>query len=262
MYGSRNRTDPPRAVRAGLVGACSSLRRPPAGALPEGGWGVASILRVRFLPSLAPHVVLLSNFRPGMASPHSVQTDSLPHGTAGELDIYAAEFAKLVDRYPPTPSDVPADWLSRLPGEAFLYYHRGTATFGRGARTPIERRGRLYLIHTALVFMWMSWGKPTARDRFQSYAEKGTRRAASLVSLEHYRRAGVLADYNVFSWFFEPVGQWDLSLISAAARTDRVPDPEVQSALRERPVVHCSAETFAALRSAGALPRRDALVLG
>jgi hypothetical protein len=197
-----------------------------------------------------------------MDSSHSVRTGSLPDGTASELDIYAAEFAKLVDRYPPTPSDVPAAWLSRLPNEAFLYYHRGTATFGREARSPIERRGRLYLIHTALVFMWMSWGKPTARDRFRSYAEKGTRRAASLISLEHYRRAGVLADYTVFSWFFEPVGQWDVSLISAAVRTDRVSAPEIRSALREGPVVHCSADTFAALRSAGALPRRDALVLG
>lgn len=197
-----------------------------------------------------------------MASPSSVRTESLPNGAASELDIYAAEFAKLVDRYPPTSSDVPTAWLSRLPNEAFQYYHRGTATFGRAARTPIERRGRLYLIHTALVFMWMSWGEPTARDRFQSYAEKGTRRAASLVSLEHYRRAGVLADYSVFSWFFEPVGQWDLSLISAAVRSDRVSAPDVRSALRERPVVNCSAKTFAALRSAGALPGRDALVLG
>jgi hypothetical protein len=178
-----------------------------------------------------------------------------------ELDIYAAEFAKLVDRHPPTPSDVPSTWLSRLPSEAFHYYYRGTASFGRTARTPIERRGRLYLIHTTLVFMWMSWGEPTARDRFQSHPKMGARRAASLISLEHYRRAGVLADYSVFGWFFEPVGQWDTSLISAAVRSEQVTNDRLRADLRERRIVDCSAGTFSALRSAGALPRRDALAV-
>jgi hypothetical protein len=197
-----------------------------------------------------------------MASPQSIRTESLPNDKANELDIYAAEFAKLVDRYLPSRADVPSAWLTRLPDEAFLYYHRGTKTFGREARTPIERRGRLYLIHTTLLFMWMSWGRSTARDRFLSHAEKGTRRAASLISLEHYRRAGVLADYGVFSWFFEPVGQWDASLISAAVRPDRVPTPGLRGDLRQKPVVDCSADTFSTLRSAGALPGRDALVFG
>ena len=197
-----------------------------------------------------------------MASPQSIRTESLPNDQANELDIYTAEFAKLVDRYLPSRASTPSAWLARLPDEAFLYYHRGTATFGREARTPIERRGRLYLIHTTLVFMWMSWGKPTARDRFQSHAERGTRRAASLIALEHYRRAGVLADYGVFSWFFEPIGQWDTPLISAAVRADRVPDADLRADLRETPVLDCSADTFSTLRSAGALPGRDALVLG
>jgi hypothetical protein len=41
-----------------------------------------------------------------------------------------------------------------------------------------------------------------------------------------------------------------------------VPDVDLRANLREKAVVDCSADTVSALRSAGALPGRDALVLG
>lgn len=196
-----------------------------------------------------------------MASPQTVSAHALPDGDTNELDLYAAEFAKLVSRYSPYRHEAPSAWLSRLPNEVYLYFHRGTTTFGRDARTPIERRGRLYLIHTALVFMWMNWGKSTARQRFQSKAEKGTRRAASLIALEHYKRGGVFADYNTFDWFFQPVDEWTVTLISAAVRSERIPDPELKDSVEETPLAQCTVGTISALRSASALPARKNLVL-
>lgn len=196
-----------------------------------------------------------------MASPQTVSADALPDGDTTELDLYASEFAKLVSRYSPYRHEAPSEWLSRLPNEAYLYFQRGTSTFGREARTPIERRGRLYLIHTALVFMWMSWGKSTARQRFQSKAHKGTRRAASLITLEHYRRGGVFAAYNTFDWFFQPVDEWTVTLISAAVRSEKIPDPELKASIDETPLARCTVGTVSTLRSTGALPARSNLVL-
>ena len=192
-------------------------------------------------------------------------------GSANELDIFAAEFAKLVERYEPCQQKRPADWLGRLPNEAFEYYDRGLATFGSDARTPIERRGRLYLMHTALLFMWMSWGKKTARRRFKSTPDKGTRRAASLVTLEYYRRCGVLAHYQPSHWFFEPVPEWSVAIIKNSIdprrvdprRVDpsRVDDPEVRGALQDNDTLSCDVQTLAALRNQGAVPSREALSL-
>ena len=184
-----------------------------------------------------------------------------PTNTTAELDLYAAEFAKLVDRYAPSRTDAPSDWLQQLPDEAFSYYHHGTLTFGREAKTPIERRGRLYLIHTALVFMWMTWGKSKARRLFQSHAHKGTRRAASLVMLEHYRRGGVLSTYNVYDWFFRPVDQWQVTLVCEAVQADQVEDAPLQRSLRAETVTQCSAKAFSQLRASGALPSRGRLTL-
>jgi hypothetical protein len=180
---------------------------------------------------------------------------------SAELDLYAAEFAKLVRRYPPSRTDFPSDWLTRLPDEAFSYYHRGTATFGRTAQSPMERRGRLYLIHTALVFMWMRWGKKTAGERFQVHAERGTRRAASLITLEHYRRGNVLARYTTPDWFLTPVQKWEIELVSAAVRTDQVPDETLRRAVRTQKLVSGTAKTLSTLRKAGALPGRAELRL-
>ncbi len=193
--------------------------------------------------------------------PQVLHSDSVSTGSATELDIYAAEFAKLVERRPPSRKDAPSTWLSRLPDEAFLYYHKGTATFGREARTPIERRGRLYLIHTALVFMWMSWGKSTSRERFQSHPDKGTRRAASLITLEHYKRGGVFAAYDAQHWFFQPVADWEVSLRSAAVDIAAVPQADLRSTLRSQKIVECSVNNVASLRASGALPSRSNLVL-
>ena len=99
-----------------------------------------------------------------MSATRPANAKALPRNTTKELDIYAAEFAKLVDRHSPTRSDTPTDWLRRLPDEAYRYFQEGISTFGSDAKTPIERRGRLYLIHSALLFMWMSWGKDEARE--------------------------------------------------------------------------------------------------
>jgi hypothetical protein len=179
-----------------------------------------------------------------------------------ELDIYAAEFAKLVDRHTPSRRDAPAGWLRRLPDEALQYYWKGIATFGSAAQTPIERRGRLYLIHTTLLFMWMSWGKSTARERFQARPDEGTRRTASLVTLEHYRRGGVLADYEVDDWFSAPVDEWAVTLISGAVDDASVPDASRRAALRQETTVRLDVGTLAQLRAAGAIPAPSALSLG
>jgi hypothetical protein len=196
-----------------------------------------------------------------MPIPRTVRAEALPTNTTRELDIYAAEFAKLVDRHAPSRRDTPRDWLRRLPDEAYHYYQEGVATFGADARTPIERRGRLYLIHTALLFMWMSWGKTTARERFTSHANEGTRRAASLVTLEHYRRAGVLADYSTADWFFQPVGEWSATLISGAVDLRAVDDDALRKALRAQTTVNCDVLTFAGLRKERAVPKRHSLSL-
>jgi len=196
-----------------------------------------------------------------MSATRPANAKALPRNTTKELDIYAAEFAKLVDRHSPTRSDTPTDWLRRLPDEAYRYFQEGISTFGSDAKTPIERRGRLYLIHSALLFMWMSWGKDEARERFQCHANEGTRRAASLITLEHYRRAGVLADYAAGDWFFQPVGQWEVSLISGAVDTGLVADDELRDALQKQTRVDCDVLTLSGLRSEEAIPARTSLSL-
>lgn len=196
-----------------------------------------------------------------MATTRPASAKALSHNATSELDIYAAEFAKLVDRYTPSRSDTPSEWLGRLPDEVFRYYQKGVSTSGSEARAPIERRGRLYLIHTALLFMWVSWGKEKARERFQCQANQSTRRAASLVTLEHYRRAGVLADYEPADWFFQPVGEWTVSLVSEAVEIERVADEALRELLRGGATVTCPVGIFAGLRASGAVPSRESLVL-
>jgi len=196
-----------------------------------------------------------------MPSTRLLTQASTAAGNAAELDLYAAEFAKLVRRCPPSRTETPSDWLARLPDEVFLYYHRGTTTFGRTAESPVERRGRLYLIHTALVFMWMRWGKKQASQRFQTHAEHGTRRAASLITLEHYTRGNVLARHEASDWFLAPVQKWKVWLVSAAVQVDRVPDASLRQSFRDQDIVVGTASTLSALRSADALPKRADLRL-
>lgn len=194
-----------------------------------------------------------------MPSRRTVSANALPRQTNKELDIYAAEFAKLVDRHSPSRGDTPSEWLRQLPDEAFHYYKEGISTFGSRAESPIERRGRLYIIHTALLFMWMSWGKTTARKRFQSEADEGTRRAASLITLERYRRAGVLAHYSVDDWFSQRVGEWGVTIISGAVNLEEVKDESLSKAVREQTTVSCPVRSFSLLRTTGAIPSRHSL---
>ncbi|PQJ34001.1 hypothetical protein BSZ35_04670 [Salinibacter sp. 10B] len=196
-----------------------------------------------------------------MASTHTVQANAISdNSSATELDIYAGEFAKLVNRYAPSRTDAPSDWLGRLPDEAFHYYDRGISTFGGEAQSPIDRRGRLYLVHTALLFMWMSWGKTTARERFQSDAHKGTCRTASLITLEHYKRGGVLAGYKTYDWFFQPVEEWTISLNSSSVTLDALPpDADIRSPLQEKSTIRGTVKLLSRLRSIKAVPTRSAL---
>ena len=102
--------------------------------------------------------------------------------------------------------------------------------------------------------MWMSWGRETACARFQAHLRKGTRRAAALVKLEAYRRAGVLVDYDIPNWFFQPTEKWLVTLQTAAVRDDAVPDAGLTKTLRTQTTLDCPAGVLSALRAAGALP--------
>lgn len=179
-----------------------------------------------------------------------------------ELDRYADEFADLVRQCPPSRTEAPSDWLARLPAEIFTYYGHGIATFGASAETPAQRRGRLYLLHTALVLMWMSWGKQGARERLESQTRKGARRAAYLTTLEAYRRGDVLADYDASGWFAAPVDDWPVALASAAVAAEAVDDAELRAALEREAVVQTDMGALSALRTAGAIPRQNELALG
>jgi len=183
-------------------------------------------------------------------------------GGRNELDRYADEFADLVRQYPPSRTDAPADWLGRLPVEAYTYYSRGVATFGGSAQTSDQRRGRLYLLHTALVFMWMQWGKQGARERLASQTQKGARRAAYLTTLEVYRRGGVVANYEASDWFAAPVDDWSITLVSGAVTTEAVEDDALRASFEQETVVQTDMTVLAALRTAGAIPRRTELELG
>ena len=189
------------------------------------------------------------------------QVGSKQDHSASELDIFAAEFAKLVERYRPSRKKRPADWLARLPIEAFKYYDRGLASFGGDAHTPIERRGRLYLMHTALLFMWMSWGKDTARRRFKATPNEGTCRAASLVTLEYYKRCGIIAHYDPSDWFFAPVPDWTVALITNGMNARQATAPSTRSAIRDNRTLTRDVRTLTRLRDQGAVPKRQDLSL-
>lgn len=175
------------------------------------------------------------------------------------LDRYANEFANLVRQYPPSRTDVPSDWLGRLPDEIYAYFRHGIATFGGSAQTPAQRRGRLYLLHTALVLMWIEWGKHGVRERLETQAREGARRAAYLTTLEAYRRGGVLADYEASGWFTALVGEWPVTLVSAAVETAAIEDAGLRAALEQDPVVRTDMDALSVLRDAGAIPERTDL---
>jgi hypothetical protein len=143
--------------------------------------------------------------------------------------------------------------MRSLPDEAFRYYRKGISSYGRGTTTPDERRGRLYLTHTALLFMWMSWGKKKARERFRDQAREATRRVAHLVTLERYRRAGVVEDYSIGHWFWSPVEQWGLVLDTSAVIVDRIQDDNLADAIRSLDTVAGTVDILATLRRNEAL---------
>lgn len=184
-----------------------------------------------------------------------------PADRKGELDRYADEFADLVRQCPPARSDAPSDWLGRLPDEVYTYYGHGVNTFGDRARAPAQHRGRLYLLHTALVLMWIEWGKEGVRERLASQTRKGARRAAYLTTLEAYRRGGVLSDYKASGWFAAPVDDWSVTIVSEAVATEAVDDADLRAALERDPLVQTDMGTLSALRDAGAIPGRNDLAL-
>lgn len=184
-----------------------------------------------------------------------------PADRQGDLDRYADEFANLVRQCPPARSEAPSDWLGRLPAEVYTYYAHGVHTFGARARTPAQHRGRLYLLHTALVLMWIEWGREEVRERLESQTRKGARRAAYLTTLEAYRRGGVLSDYETSGWFAAPVDDWSVGVVSEAVATEAVDDADLRGAFEREPVVQTDMGTLSALRDAGAIPGRNALAL-
>ena len=192
-----------------------------------------------------------------MVPPQVAAPDASSVAPAEEAEApnpYAAEFAKLVERCTPSRQMTPSLWLWQIPNEAFRYYRGGLRSFGSGASTTTMRRGRVYLVQTTLLFMWMSWGEETAQERFRSHLDKGVRRTASLVMLEYYRRGGVVAHYEVPDWFFEPVVRWTMTLVSSRVRTENVSDPDLRDRLREQETVGGRVSALSSLRSDGALP--------
>lgn len=186
---------------------------------------------------------------------------AVPHRTAKELDIYAAEFAKLVDRYVPTRAQRPSDWLRRLPDEIYAYYQEGIASFGSAATTPTEVRGRLYLMHTTLLFLWMRCGKEAAHDRFQSETNLATQRTAAIITLERYRRVRIVADYDESNWCSEPMSQWQITLVTGAIDAHQIPDPLLKNVIQDESMLDCDVGTLARLQELGAVPTRDELSL-
>lgn len=179
----------------------------------------------------------------------SSSSDSSP-----TLDRYAKEFARLVERLRPHRGDAQvAAWMRGLPNDAFRFYESGISTYGSEAETPDEQRGRLYLIHTALLFMWMSWGKEEARAQFRERARAATRRVAYLVRLETYRRTGLIDDYTVGHWFWQPIGAWTVRLRTERVRLSAVPDDALADLMASTDVLDCTVEVLASLRQSNAV---------
>jgi hypothetical protein len=186
--------------------------------------------------------------------------ESSPVPDASDLDPddpnrYADEFADLVRRNPPSHDDgAVVDWMKALPDGVYETYRRGIESYGCSEPTGDERRGRLYLTHTALLFMWISWGETTARDRFRTKAREATRRAAHIATLELYRRAGVLRAYTIDHWFESPVERWGVVLDTRAVDAAHVEDADLADALDSLDAVAGTVALLSRLRAAGAVP--------
>jgi hypothetical protein len=173
-----------------------------------------------------------------------------------KLDQFSEEFALLVERYVPSFGNRPSEWLSRLPTEVFRYYNHGIASFGRTPTTDSEKRGRLYLLHTALVLLWMRWGREGARERLETSAREMVRRAALLTGLEHYRREEILTGYESKGWFRLSTHQWVVRIRSASVDTSNISDPSLKVRFQHQPMVSIVVDTLSELSTNGSIPRR------
>lgn len=192
-----------------------------------------------------------------MPSAEDVIGQVVPHRSTDELGVYAATFAKLVDRHPPNRDELPSDWLRQLPNEIYPYYQRGIETIGAEVSSPVERRGRLYLVHTTLLFLWMHCGKEDANARFQSEKDQLTQRTAAIVTLERYRRVRIVTQYDESDWCTEPLGQWPITLITGAIDTHAIPDPLLKQVIKDELTLDCDVETLKRLEDLGAIPSRS-----
>lgn len=173
-----------------------------------------------------------------------------------KLDRFSEEFALLVRKHVPSFGKKPADWLARLPSEVFFYYSRGNASFGRPIQSEIEERGRLYLLHTALVLLWMRWGKKGARRRLRGDTQKGVRRTARLTCLERYRRAKVLAEYNSGEWFNISPERWTVAIRSSSVDLGRVASGSLRESLQAGGLIEVTTDELAMLSRERAIPRQ------
>lgn len=173
-----------------------------------------------------------------------------------QLDQFSEEFALLVQQHVPSFGDRPSKWLSRLPKDVFRYYNHGIASFGRSPTSDAEGRGRLYLLHTALVLLWMRWGREGARRRLEARTREMVRRTALLTGLEHYRREKVLIEYESEEWFRLPTDRWEVRVRSEAVDRSSVSDPALKDRLQTEAAVLIVVDTLSTLSASGAVPRR------
>jgi hypothetical protein len=125
----------------------------------------------------------------------------------------------------------------------------------------VEKRGRLYLLHTALVLLWMRWGKDGARRRLRKNTQRGVRRTARLACLEHYRRGEVLVEYESREWFSVPNERWSVSIRSNPVDVENVPIASLREVFEASPVVEITMDKLSLLAQEGAIPKRMDLSL-
>lgn len=189
----------------------------------------------------------------------SLREERLGHSNIRELDLLSEEFALLVRKHTPSFGSKPAEWLRCLPTEVFFYYGRGSTSFGRAAQSKDERRGRTYLLHTALVLLWMRWSKEGARKRLVKNVKKGVRRAARLTCLERYRRGGVLAEYDSEDWFSASSDRWSVLIKPGSVSIGKVDSPSLRDTLETDQPVEITTDELARLSRQRAIPRQSNL---
>jgi hypothetical protein len=79
------------------------------------------------------------------------------------------------------------------------------------------------------------------------------------VKLEYYRRAGLVVDYDVPNWFYQPVGEWTAALVTGRLQFASQPDGAPENRFRNQDVVKCDVTTLASLQASGVIPPLSAL---